>query len=39
MKDAAQLFDLLGEGTGTLIRNRIADELINHRFAIGSVPD
>jgi hypothetical protein len=33
-----QLFDLLGGLDGTLNQQRIADELINHRFATGSVP-
>lgn len=33
-----QLFDLLGGADGNLNPQRIADELINHRFATGSVP-
>jgi len=33
-----QLFDLLGGADGNLNQQRIADELINHRFAPGSVP-
>ncbi|HYI93111.1 MAG TPA: hypothetical protein VEX68_06185, partial [Bryobacteraceae bacterium] len=33
-----QLFDLLGGADGTLNPQRIADELITHRFATGSVP-
>lgn len=33
-----QLFDLLGGLDGSLNAQRIADELINHRFATGSVP-
>jgi len=33
-----QLFDLLGGLDGTLNQQRIADELIDHRFATGSVP-
>lgn len=33
-----QLFDLLGGADGTLNPQRIADELVNHRFATGSVP-
>lgn len=33
-----QLFDLLGGADGTLNQQRIADELITHRFATGSVP-
>ena len=33
-----QLFDLLGGLDGTLNQQRIADELINHRFATGSWP-
>lgn len=32
-----QLFDLLGGADGDLNPQRIADELINHRFATGSV--
>ncbi len=33
-----QLFDLLGGLDGTLNQQRIASELVNHRFATGSVP-
>jgi hypothetical protein len=33
-----QLFDLVGGLDGNLNQLRIADELINHRFATGSVP-
>ncbi|WP_315814811.1 hypothetical protein [Paraflavitalea speifideaquila] len=33
-----QLFDLLGGADGNLNPQRITDELINHRFATGSVP-
>ena len=33
-----QLFDLLGGLDGSLNGQRIADELINHRFATGSIP-
>ena len=33
-----RLFDALGGLAGTLNQERIADELINHRFATGSVP-
>lgn len=33
-----QLFDLLGGADGNLNPQRIADELIHHRFATGSVP-
>jgi len=32
-----QLFDLLGGADGTLNPQRIADEVINHRYATGSV--
>jgi hypothetical protein len=32
------LFDALGGLAGTLNQQRVADELINHRFATGSVP-
>ncbi len=35
---AVQLFDLLGGADGSLNQQRVADELINHRFATGSVP-
>ena len=35
---AVQLFDLMGGADGTLNQQRIADELINHQFATGSVP-
>lgn len=35
---AVQFFDLLGGQDGKLNQQRIADELINHRFATGSVP-
>jgi Divergent InlB B-repeat domain/Cytochrome C oxidase, cbb3-type, subunit III len=33
-----RLFDALGGLAGNVNRERIADELINHRFATGSVP-
>ncbi|MET0356622.1 MAG: hypothetical protein ABW044_07565 [Cellvibrio sp.] len=33
-----QLFDLLGGADGNLNPQRIADELVNHRFATGSYP-
>lgn len=33
-----QLFDLIGGLDGTLNAERIADELIDHKFATGSVP-
>ena len=33
-----QLFDLLGGADGNVNQQRIADELIGHRFATGSVP-
>lgn len=33
-----QLFDLLGGADGTLNAQRIADELIDHRYATGNVP-
>jgi mono/diheme cytochrome c family protein len=33
-----QLFDLIGGLDGQLNQTRIADELINHRYATGSVP-
>ena len=33
-----QLFDVLGGLDGNLNPQRIADELVNHRFATGSVP-
>ncbi len=35
---ATQLFDLLGGFDGDLNVQRIADELVDHRFATGSVP-
>ncbi len=35
---ATQLFDLLGGLDGDLNAQRVADELIDHRFATGSVP-
>lgn len=35
---AVQLFDLLGGLDGDLNAQRVADELIDHRFATGSVP-
>lgn len=35
---AVQLFDLLGGADGEINQVRIADELINHRFATSNVP-
>lgn len=35
---AVRLFDALGGLAGTLNQQRIADEVINHRFATGNVP-
>ena len=35
---AVQFFDLVGGADGNINPQRIADELINHRFATGSVP-
>jgi hypothetical protein len=35
---AVQFFDLLGGADGNVNPQRIADEMVNHRFATGSVP-
>src|SRR6185503_18839739 len=35
---AVQFFDLIGGADGDINPQRIADELVNHRFATGSVP-